>query len=75
MGYKTITAYDGETWASLAQRGYGDVTKIPDVMRDNPNIPARPTIAGGTIIRLTVIDREDTATNFANLPPWKRPTL
>jgi len=72
MGFLPITTNDGDTWADLAQRAYGDVTKIPDLMADNPHVPARPVIKGGTKILCEVIAREDTATNLSNLPPWKK---
>ncbi len=72
MGFVTRKTNGGETWADLATRAYGDVTKIKDLIADNPHAPARPVLPGGLTILFRIIPREQAGGNFANLPPWKK---
>ena len=70
MAYTIYTSKQGDTWASIAWKAYGDVSKMDIVIAENPYIPANPVIPGGLIIRVPIL--EATALNQYLLPPWKR---
>lgn len=70
---KIVKAYDGERWDQLAQRVYGDVNKMRDLMKANPQLPFDTQLTAGQEVRVPVIVATSTVITDSNkLPPWKR---
>lgn len=58
----------GDRWDLIAWDHYGDPHAYEEIVAANPNVPIRPTLAAGLVLRIPV--RE--APPPAGLPPWKR---
>lgn len=61
---------DGERWDQLAWRYYGDPHGYERIVAANPDVPIAPVLAGGTCLRIPVIDKS--VPTMEGLPPWKR---
>lgn len=59
----------GDTWALIAYKAYGDITKMKQVMDANPSIALVVIFEDGITIDLPIIPETETQTN--DLPPWK----
>lgn len=68
-----VIAVEGDRWDSIAHRCYGDPLLVEPIIRANPSVPIRPTIAAGTVVFVPVLDDRQIS-NAATLPPWKRAT-
>lgn len=67
------TAYntkEGDRWDSIADKAYGDVTKMGVIIEANPDLAIVTSFRAGMTIQLPIIPEAETQTD--NLPPWKR---
>jgi hypothetical protein len=70
MAYTTEITKAGDRWDTIAFRVYGDVKFMPDVIKENPEIPLDIPIPAGTILKILI--KEVAETNKELLPPWKK---
>ena len=68
MSTFNYTTIDGETWASISYKMYGNLSGIETLIKEN-NIPVDSILTAGTILHIPII--EDTEILTTNLPPWK----
>jgi phage tail protein X len=61
---------EGDRWDLIADRAYGDVTKMKDIIEANPELSLVTIFSEGVTILLPIIPQADTQTS--TLPPWKR---
>lgn len=66
----TIFSKQDDRWDLIAYRAYGDVLRMGDVIRANPQLPIWATIPVGIEINIPVIEKQ--AVDISNLPPWRR---
>lgn len=60
----------GDRWDLIAYDHYGDAMAYERIVTANPDVPIRPTLDGGIILKIPVID--DQPATPGSLPPWKR---
>lgn len=61
---------EGDRWDLIADKAYGDVTKMKDILEANPNLAMVTVFTEGITVLLPIIPETETQTS--NLPPWKR---
>jgi phage tail protein X len=69
----TTTPYitnSGDRWDTIANKAYGDVTKMKEIIEANPDLALVTEFDEGITILLPII--AETETQAENLPPWKR---
>lgn len=64
-----ITSH-GDRWDLIADRAYGDVTKMDKIIDANPDLALVVQFQEGVTLNLPIIPETNTQTS--NLPPWKR---
>lgn len=69
-GYTNYTTKRGDTWAVIAWKAYGDVSKMDGIISANPYTPAYAVLSGEVDIRVPILDKP--SQNQSLLPPWKR---
>ncbi len=52
MAYKQITTNEGDRWDNIAQREYGDVSKMNDIKRANTDVPSYAVFPAGIYINV-----------------------
>jgi phage tail protein X len=60
----------GDRWDLIADRAYGDITKMKELQEANPDIARYASFPNGITIILPIIPEK--STQNALLPPWKR---
>lgn len=68
--YITHITRDGDRYDLLADRYYGDVARMPDIIEANPHAPIAGVLPSGITLAIPVI--EVAADTAEELPPWKR---
>lgn len=66
----TYITSEGDRWDSIADKAYGDVTKMDKIIDANPDLALVAEFRDGVTITLPIIPESETQTS--NLPPWKR---
>jgi phage tail protein X len=61
---------EGDRWDTIADKAYGDVTKMDKIVDANPDLALVASFREGITLLLPIIP--DTETQTSNLPPWKR---
>lgn len=72
MAFKQIEAKEGDRWDNIAQREYGDVSRMNDIRSANPTLPTYHHIPGGTLILIPIIEDNNIPADGSQLPPWKQ---
>lgn len=62
---------DGDRWDLVAWRAYGDVTKMSDIIADNPHVPVLNVLPAGLRLLVRVVE-DEVLDDGQDLPPWKR---
>lgn len=70
MAETKYTTQEGDTWAMIAYKAYGDVNKFPQIMAANPNVSWDDELPGNIDI-FVPIQEANTQQNSLT-PPWKR---
>lgn len=70
MEYTEYTTQKGDTWSGIADKAYGDVTRMKEIIEANPYATAAPVLEAGVTIRVPVTEKK--SIDKSNLPPWKR---
>lgn len=73
MAEVTIVPYitnEGDRWDLIADKAYGDVTKMDKIIEANPDLALVTNFREGVTIMLPIISETETQTS--TLPPWKR---
>lgn len=67
--FLTHITTEGERWDQLSQRYYGNPHAYEMIIAMNPHVPLTPTLSGGLILSVPVIEASDLT---EDLPPWLR---
>ena len=72
MEFQQYVTNDGDCWDSVAYKAYGNPNLIEGIISANPDVAITDVLPGGVVLRIPIIEEEQTVTNLENLPPWKR---
>ena len=74
MSFVEYVAKEGERWDWVAFQAYGDPYLYEGIIRANPHLLGVRSLAGGTVLRVPVLEEADTTPSIPpeQLPPWKR---
>jgi phage tail protein X len=61
---------EGDRWDTIADKAYGDVSKMDKIIDANPELALVDVFREGITLTLPIIPETETQTS--NLPPWKR---
>lgn len=67
--YEYITK-DNDRWDLVAYEFYSDATLYEPIIAANPNIEITPILPAGIMLKIPVIDQQNTI-QF-ELPPWRK---
>lgn len=70
MSHTKYITQEGDRWDLIADKAYGDATKITPIIEANPGVPKTPVLPSGITLYVPLMDVETVDTNL--LPPWKR---
>lgn len=73
MAVTHYTTSEGERWDSIAQKAYGDTTRIAEIINANKGVAIGQTLPAGLVINVPILEASETGEVQTNLlPPWKR---
>lgn len=74
MQFTEYTTLEGERWDQIANKAYGDPSKIHVIIQNNFGCPAYAVLPAGIKLQIPILEVVDQETNKDILPPWKRVT-
>lgn len=70
--YTIYPTLEGDRWDTIANKAYGDPTKISEIIRANPQVRIYDVFPAGIKLLIPIIDQTAISVDTSNLPPWKR---
>lgn len=70
MAVTEYIAQENERWDTIAYKAYGDASKYPEIIAQNPDVPITDVLPAGTKLYVPVQQTPQLDKNL--MPPWKR---
>ncbi len=70
MALTTYTTVEGETWADIAFKAYGNALLFPQIIAANPLASITDKLDGGLLLDIPVL--EVVPTQYLEKPFWKK---
>ena len=62
----------GDRWDLISFKAYGDIEKMGDIIRANPDISRTDVLPEGLVLQIPIIPVATVDTDLSLLPPWKQ---